>query len=65
MKLNPQQLATYFLEHGASVRTKEDRQVALDELESVLQAEIKGQVRLTQKEVARILNLKAFVSKNL
>lgn len=65
MKPSPQQLADYFLEHGVNVRTKEDRQVALDELESVLQAEIKGQVTLTRGELARIVNLKSFVSKNL
>lgn len=65
MKPNPQQLANYFLEHGVSVRTKEDRQVALDELEEVLQAEIKGHVRMTRQEVARIVNLKSFVTKNL
>lgn len=65
MKPSPQQLADYFLEHGVNVRTKEDRQIALDELESVLQAEIKGQVTLTRGELARIVNLKCFVSKNL
>ena len=65
MKPSPQQLADYFLEHGVNVRTKEDRQVALDELESVLQAEIKGHVSLTRQELARIVNLKSFVSKNL
>ena len=58
-------LANHILEHGVSVKTREDRLIAKYALEKVLDAEIHGRIRMTRKEVRMIEGLKEFITKNL
>lgn len=58
-------LANHILEHGVSVKTREERLLARTALETVLDAEIRGRIRMTRKEVELIVNLKDFITKNL
>lgn len=58
-------LANHILEHGVSVKTREERLLALTALEKVLDAEIKGVIIMSRKEVGLIINLKDFINKNL
>lgn len=59
------QLANYALEHGFPVRTHEERLEAKKALETILHAEIQGVIKLTRKEVGRLVSLQSFINKNL
>jgi len=58
-------LANHILEHGVSVKTREERLLALTAIETVLSAEVQGRIRMTRKEVRMIEGLKEFITKNL
>ena len=58
-------LANHILEHGVSIKTREERLLAQTALETVLDAEIHGRIRMTRKEVRMIEGLKEFITKNL
>ena len=58
-------LANNILQHCVSVKTREERLLARTALETVLDAEIRGRIRMTRKEVELIVSLKDFITKNL
>ena len=58
-------LANHILEHGVSVKTREERLLTLTAIETVLSAEVQGRIRMTRKEVRMIEGLKEFITKIL
>ena len=66
--MKPSQIASHanhVLEHGVSVKTREERLLALTAIETVLSAEVQGRICMTRKEVRMIEGLKEFITKNL
>jgi hypothetical protein len=63
--MNLPTLKTHVLEHGLPITTKQDRLLAKTALETLLNAEIKGQVHMTRKEVERVVNMYNLIKNNL
>ena len=59
------QLKNHVLEHGLTITTREERLLAKTALETLLNAEIKGQVHMTRKEVERVVNMYNLIKNNL
>lgn len=63
--MNLPTLKTHILEYGLEITTRRDRLLAKTALETLLNAEIKGQVRMTRKEVERVVNMYNLIKNNL